>query len=331
MPYPELIKKILVVDPIHTDAINLLQTHGFLVDVNLFPSLSELPALASQYDIMICRTNTKLSADFFSSINRLQCVALASTGYDQIDLKSASKHHVTILGLPSDNPQIDVRTHGNFISTAEHTMLMILAALRDFYNASASMKAGQWEKPKFVGTEAYQKTLGFIGFGRIARLVATRAQAFGMHTIAFDPYTSDETMMTYQTTRVSKEQLCTESDIITIHAPKTPETINLLDASAFSLMKPGVILINAARSEIVNHAALTTALNDNTIARLAMDVFTNEPYDIEWDLVSDDKVIPTPHIGGSTTEAQRRIALSTANSIISFVNEHDTSNVINKK
>lgn len=321
--------KILVVDPIHNDALTLLEEEGFLIDTRLFPALSELPKIVQNYDILICRTNTKLSSDFFNKVKNLTCVALASTGYDQIDLESAEKNNIPILGLPSSNKSIDVTKHGNFISTAEHTFMLILAALNDFYNASASMKSGQWEKPKFMGKEAYQKTLGIIGFGRIAKLVTTRAHAFGMSTIAYDPHVSETEMDLHSTKKVSLETLCQESDVITIHAPKTPDTTHLLNERTFLQMKKGVILVNAARSEIVEKTALIQALENGTVLRVAMDVFTNEPYDVEWDLVQHEKIIPTPHIAGSTEEAQRRIALTTAQSIIDFIRHGDTANVIN--
>ena len=323
-------KKILVVDPIDRGAIAELEKNGFSVDIQLSPLLSDLPKLVSQHNVLICRTNTKLSGDFFAEASHLDCVALASTGYDQIDIESAARHNVPILGLPSTNKNIDTRKHGNFISTAEHTMLLILAALGDFHNASTSLKSGEWEKSHFVGREAYQKTLGFIGFGRISKLVAARAHAFGMTTIAYDPYVSVEEMSEHDTEKVTLEELCSRSDIITIHAPKTPETISLLNEEAFKRMKKGVVLINVARAEIIDKEALMKALDDEIVFRAALDVFTNEPYEIEWDLIKHSKVIPTPHIGGSTEEAMRRISLSTAESIVNFLVHGDDSNLINK-
>lgn len=323
-------KKILVVDPISEAAVEHLHEHGFSVDTELFPEPALLPRLLEGYDVLICRTNTKLPAAFFDDTPHLTCVALASTGYDQIDLASATKNKTAVIGLPSDNKNINTKTHGNFISTAEHTILMILAALGNYHNASASMKNGQWEKPQFVGREAYEKTLGFIGFGRISKLVAARAHAFGMKTIAYDPYVSPEEMGEHDTDSVDLDTLCKEADVISIHAPKTPETVNLLDAERFAMMKDGVILVNAARSEIVDTAALLDALDSGKVAHAAVDVFKNEPHDIEWDLVKHTKVTPTPHIAGSTNEAMRRISLSTARSIVDFFAGTDTANVINK-
>jgi D-3-phosphoglycerate dehydrogenase len=323
--------RVLVVDPIHDEAVKLLKDRGFLVDTQLFPDPKSLTLLLKDYDVLICRTNTKLNKQFFDEANNIQCVALASTGYDQIDLESATKNNTAVIGLPSENKEIDTKKHGNFVSTAEHTILLILAALGNFYEASNSMKEGKWDKPNFVGVEAYNKKLGLIGFGRIGKLVATRAHAFGMETIAYDPYVSMEEISDCGTTKVSLETLCEESDIISIHAPKTPETIGLLNEKMFDLMKTGVTIVNAARSEIIDKESLIKALDSNKVNRVALDVFNNEPHDIEWDLVKHKKVIPTPHIGGSTKEALQRISISTAHSLINFMINGDQANLINKK
>lgn len=328
MNHDEIPNKILVVDPIHSDAVKYLEENGFSVTHRIPYLLPELPKLANGHDVLICRTSTKLDNNFFTQASHLKCVALASTGYDQIDIESARRNNVTILGLPSSNKNIDTSTQGNFISTAEHTILLILSALGDTHNAVLSLENNKWEKSDFVGYEAYQKTLGLIGFGRIGKLVAVRAQAFGMNVIAYDPYVTSEEMKAYNTTKVDLEILLKESSIITIHAPKTPETIDLLNQAAFDKVKPGVILVNVARSEIVNTDALLKALDDGTVHRYATDVHKNEPYDIEWHVIKHSKVIATPHIAGSTQEALRRISLSTVQSIINFVKNNDNSNVI---
>jgi len=330
MDINENISKILVVDPIDQLAITQLEHQGFLVDVKLFPEPDTIVSLLDGYDALICRTHTKLDKVFFEQVRSLKCVALASTGYDQIDLEAATASNVAIVGLPSANKKIDTKKHGNFISTAEHTILLLLAALGNFYDASKSMKDGLWEKPHFVGIEAYGKKLGFVGFGRISKLVAARAQSFGMETVAYDPYVSVEEMSEHNTAKVDLNTLCCESDVITIHAPKTKETISLLDEKMFSLMKQDIVIINAARSEIIEKESLLKALNSGKVKKIALDVFNNEPYGIDWDIVNHKSVIPTPHIGGSTHEAMRRISLSTANSLADFLLKGDTSNVINK-
>lgn len=321
---------ILIVDPVHQKAVDMLENSGFSVTTKLFPKSSDLVNLLDGFDVLICRTHTKLNKKFFESVSDLKYVALASTGYDQIDLASATENDISIIGLPSDNKNIDTKKHGNFISTAEHTMLLILASLGNFFEASCSMKAGRWEKSNFVGEEAHNKKLGFVGFGRISKLVASRARAFGMETIAYDPYVSMEEMSEHVTEKVDLESLCKESDIITIHAPKTKETEDLIDEDKFSIMKDGVIIVNAARSEIINKDSLIEALDSGKVSRAALDVFLNEPNDIEWDLVKHNRVVPTPHIGGSTNQALERISVSTAESLINLLVKGDRSNVINK-
>ncbi len=323
--------RIIVSDPIHKEAVALLKKSGFLVHERLHLPREAVHEILPHYDALICRTNTKVTKDLLGTSTRLRCIGLASTGYDQIDLEEASRKNIAVFGLPSHNKDIDPRIHGNFISTAEHTILLMLAALGNFYEATKSLKEGRWEKSRYVGKEAYKKTLGIIGLGRIGSLVADRARAFGMEIIAYDPYVSKETMKTHGVKKVSLAGLCKKSDIITIHVPKTPETISLLDSEKFKLMKKGVILINAARSEVVEKKALLKALKSGTVYRMGVDVFTDEPHGIEWDLVAIENVIPTPHIAGSTEEALRRISLGVAQSIINFFKKNEAANIINIK
>lgn len=321
--------RILIADPIDREAEMLLRRSGFIVHVKLKLSREEMLRTIPRYEVLICRTNTKLNRAFFEAAVNLQCVGLASTGYDQIDLGAATAHNVAILGLPSHNKEIDVRQSGNFISTAEHTMLLILAALRNLYNASASMKRNCWEKRLFLGSEAHGKTLGIVGLGRIGTLVANRAQAFGMQVIAYDPYVTKQHMKSALVASVDFDTLCKTADIISIHAPKCPETQSLFNKRAFGLMKKGVIIVNAARAEIVDTHALLEALDSGKVTRAAIDVFTDEPVGVEWHLATHPKVIPTPHIGGSTSEALRRISLEVAHNVVGYTTKSVRTHVIN--
>lgn len=321
--------RVLVTDPIHDDALTLLTEHGFHVEQRLGLSPSALQAIIPHYEALICRTSTKVGSDLLAAATKLKCIGLSSTGYDQIDIVAASKQGVAVIGLPAHNRTINPATSGNFVSTAEHTILLILAALGDFYNAAASMKAGRWEKSQFLGREASGKTLGIIGLGRIGLLVAERARAFGMRPIAYDPYRSGTESEQCGVPLVSFDALCAQADIITIHAPKTPETVDLINEHAFSQMQKGVILVNAGRSEIINTPALLAALDQGIVSRAALDVFKDEPHGVEWELVNHKHVIATPHIAGSTTEALRRISYETAQSVIDFLNSRDVPNIIN--
>ena len=324
-------KRILIVDPIHEDAISLLTEMGHDVKVELFPDKDRFADIVKTHDVLVCRTHTKLNQQFFAENRHLVCVALASTGFDQIDVISAAEFGVPIIGLPADNKSIDPRKHGNFISTAEHTIMLMLMALNDSYNAAVSMKGERWEKNRYVGREAYHKTLGIVGFGRIGKLVAARAQAFGMQTIAYDPFVSLEEMAEHNTDKIDFLALCKEADVITIHAPKTSETEGMFTKDAFTLMKQGSIIVNTARSDIINTTALMQALNNGKLHRYATDVHRNEPVDIEWQIVQHDKVIATPHVAGSTSEALKRISESTVRSLLRFLESGEMINVINKE
>lgn len=310
--------RIIVTDPIHPDAIIRLSEAGF--DVMELPE--EEKARVAEYiephHAIVCRTSTVLDAPTLARAENLSCIALASTGWDRIDVEEATRRNISILGLPSHNKEIDPERDGNFVSTSEHTILLILAALGDFYHANQSMKEGRWEKKFLVGHELAGKTVGFLGFGRIASLVARRLANFRVNLIAYDKFVSQEKADEYGVKLVSLDEFCKQSDIITIHMPKTPETIGLLGAHEFSLMKDGVFIVNTARAAIMDEPVLIDALKSGKVARAALDVFHDEPNDLNWDLIRMPNVIATPHIGGSTHEAWRRISLSAVENVISF-------------
>ena len=321
-------QKLLITDPIHPDALQHLVEAGLEVDELSEKERDDLPERVGKYDALICRTSTIIDAALLARAPRLQCVAIASTGYDRIDIVEAKKRGIAVLGLPSFNPDIDPEHDGNFVSTAEHTMLLILAALGNFYDATKSMKEGRWEKKFLVGRELAGKTVGLLGFGRIASLVARRLAPFRTTTIAYDTYVSKERAAEFGVELVPLEELCRRSDVITIHLPKTKETEGMLGAREFSLMKDGVFLINAARAAIMDESALIASLKSGKVARAALDVFHDEPSGLNWDLVRMPHVIATPHIGGSTHEAWRRISLSAADNVIAFF-QGDVRNRIN--
>ena len=234
--------KILITDPIHPDAVCYLQKEGYHITKKHSATKEEILKGSHKHDVLICRTRTKLENEFFKSSKKIKCVALCSTGHDQIDTEAALKYGIEVFGLPSHNKNIDVLKEGNFISAAEHTILLILATLGNFYDAVKSMKEGRWEKHRLIGKEMYGKTLGIIGLGRIGKLVAQRARAFGMNVVAYDPYVPNEEIENHLTSKVSLADLCKKSDIITLHVPKSKETIGLLNKKHFSLMKKGVII-----------------------------------------------------------------------------------------
>ena len=322
--------KILITDPIHKDGIKLLKSNGFKIKCAFNLPREKLKKIIKGYHGLICRTATKVDEEVFKSAENLEFIGLASTGFDRIDIESATKHGVIILGLPAENKQIDVLRNGNFVSTAEHTILLILTAARNFYVSCHTLKNEKWEKYRFVGEEVYEKTLGIIGLGRVGKLVAKRATALGMKVIAYDPYISSEYAKFNNAKLTSLKNLCKKSDFITIHAPKNKETINLINKKSFSLMKKGIIIINAARGAIINEKDLISALKNGRVRSAALDVFENEPNNINFELVRMKNVIATPHIAGSTINALKRISLNTVRNIIDYINKGDIKNAINK-
>ncbi len=310
--------KILVTDPIHPAAITRLTEEGYAVTELSEKEKDRLSECIESYDALICRTSTVLDAKTFAHAKNLSCVAIASTGWDRIDLAEATRRNIAVLGLPAHNQQIDPERDGNFVSTAEHAVLLILAALGDFYHAYQSMKEGRWEKKFLVGHELAGKTVGLVGFGRIATLVARRLKGFRPRVIAYDAFVSKEKAAAEGVELVSLEELCTQSDVISIHLPKTPETTGLLSVREFNQMKEGVFIVNTARAAIMDESSLIKNLTNGKVCRAALDVFHDEPDGLNWDLIRMKNVIATPHIGGSTHEAWQRISHSAVDNVISF-------------
>lgn len=312
--------KVIVTDPIHPDAILRLSGAGFEVVELPEEEKGLLPERIEPYHAVVCRTSTVLDSPTLARAKNLSCIALASTGWDRIDISEATRRNISILGLPSHNKEIEPERDGNFVSTSEHAILLMLAALGDFYHANQSMKEGRWEKKFLVGHELADKTVGLLGFGRIASLVARRLAGFRVHLIAYDKFVSQEKADEYGVELVPLDEFCRRSDIISIHMPKTPETVGLLGAREFGLMKDGTFLVNTARAAIMDEPALIESLKNGKIRRAALDVFHDEPRGLNWDLIKMPNVIATPHIGGSTHEAWRRISLSAVENVISFFN-----------
>ncbi|MBP7006035.1 hydroxyacid dehydrogenase [Patescibacteria group bacterium] len=321
--------RILVTDPIHPDGLELLVQEGFAIELGHDIPKHELHKTLGNYDALICRTSTRLDKETLQTGTRLKCIGVSSTGFDHIDLKAASELGITVLGLSPKNKDIEPTKDGNYISTAEHTILLILSALGKHHHASQSMKEGRWEKHALIGRELYQKTVGIIGLGRIGRLVAERLHAFGAKVIWYDPFVSEDTGNSFGKRAESLQYLCEQSDILSIHVRGGEGTHHLLNKESFEWMKPGVVLINTSRASVVDEEALFENLKKGHVGHAAIDVFHNEPTGVAWELVRLPNVTATPHIGGSTEEAQSRIALNTARTLIRFIREQDRSNELN--
>jgi D-3-phosphoglycerate dehydrogenase len=312
-------RKVLVSDDLSDRGIEVFQkTEGIEVDVQTSLSYEEFKAVIKDYHGLAIRSATKVTADIIDASENLEVIGRAGIGLDNVDIEAATKKGIVVMNTPE----------GNAITTAEHTIAMMMALVRNIPQANASLKSGKWEKKKFMGNEVFNKTLGVIGIGRVGRIVADRAKGLKMNVIAYDPFISPETVSKLGIETVDFDELLSKADIITIHAPKTPETLNFIDAKAFKRMRDGVIIINCARGGIVNEKDLLEAIRSEKVAGAALDVFEKEPPG-QTPLFELEQVICTPHLGASTEEAQVNVALTVAEQITDFLLHGTIRNAVN--
>lgn len=283
--------RILISDKLSLEAINFLKnTPGLQVDIG-----PEYLDQIGDYQALLVRSQTQVTAQLLEKATRLKLIGRAGIGLDNIDLKAALEKNIQVINTPQ----------GNLVSTAEHTIALLMALARHIPAANASLKQGKWEKSKFLGTELRDKTLGIIGLGNVGKIVAELGAGLKMRVIAYDPITQNNLS-------VSLDNLYKNSDFITIHVPLMPQTHYLISHEAFSKMKPGVRLIQASRGGIVDENALLEALNSNQVAGAALDVFEQEPPAENHPLIRHPRVIVSPHLAASTQEAQDRVGLQLA-------------------
>lgn len=265
---------------------------------------AELLAAVADAEALLVRSATHVDAEVLAAGRKLRVVARAGVGLDNVDVAAASKAGVMVVNAPTSN----------IVSAAELTVALLLASARHVATANASLRAGEWDRARFTGTELSGKTLGIVGLGRIGMLVAERMHAFGMELVAFDPYVSGARAAQLGVRMVSLDELLSTSDFITVHLPRTPETVGLIGAEALAKARPGVHVINAARGGIVDEDALAKAIRDGRVAGAGVDVFDTEPPQ-GCALLELDEVVATPHLGASTVEAQEKAGLAVASSV----------------
>jgi D-3-phosphoglycerate dehydrogenase len=316
----EEIKRVLVSDPLSSKGLEILGGAKNL-KYDLKPGLSpdELKRMMPEYDGIIIRSETKLKADLIEAGRRLKVIGRAGIGLDNVDLPAATKKGVVVMNTPQENA----------IAAAEHTIAMILSVSRKIPQATASMKAGKWEKKRFMGVELYNKTLGLIGIGVIGTIVADRARGLKMKVIGYDPYLSKEVAEKKGVDLVSFDELLSRSDFISVHTPLTDETRDLIEKSAFSKMRRGVILVNCARGGIINEKDLYEAIQGGKVAGAALDVFEKEPPSTGNPLMELEAVISTPHLGAATEEAQENVAIAIAQQVVDFLTLGEARNAVN--
>ncbi|HEY3268934.1 MAG TPA: phosphoglycerate dehydrogenase [Armatimonadota bacterium] len=297
--------RILVADPIAEEGVERLKQVGE-VDVITKQTPEQLAANLPNYDALVVRSETKVTADVLASVgSRLKVIGRAGVGVDNIDLPAATNKGILVVNSPE----------GNTLAAAEHTMAMLMSVARNVPNAVASMRAGEWKRSQFTGVQLYGKTLGVVGLGKIGREVVARAKAFEMNILAYDPYLSAESAERLGVSLSDLDTIFRKSDFITFHVPLTPQTRNLVGAEQLAVMKPTVRLVNVARGGIINEAALRAAIDDGRVAGAAIDVYEKEPVPADSPLLGSPKIITTPHLGASTQEAQIAVVMDVAEQI----------------
>jgi len=310
--------KVLVKEKIAESGIDLLREH-FDVELGLDWDNGQLEERIGEYDAILIRSATKLTADLIGKADNLKVIGRAGTGVDNVDIEAATKRGIIVANAPESNS----------IAAAEHTLALALALCRNVPQAHASLVSGKWERSRFGGNELYGKTLGVIGFGRIGQLVASRALAFDMEVIAFDKFVTTERFRELGVEGAdSLDELYERADIITLHVPKTPETEGMIDDDAIAKMRDGVRIVNCARGPLIDLEALQRGLESGKIAGAALDVFPEEPF-TEHPIFERDDVVVTPHLGASTAEAQDRAGTDTADQVLRALTGGVVTNAVN--
>ena len=309
--------KILIADPIAQEGIELLKSQAD-VDVRTGMNPEELLEVVGEYDAMIVRSETKVTAEVIEAGKKLQVVARAGIGVDNIDLDAATSAGIAVVNSPT----------GNTVAAAEHTLALMLALSRNIPSAHQSMKKGEWKRSAFMGVEVRNKTLGIVGLGRVGSEVARRAQSFGMNLVAYDPFIAPDYARRLGVELLSFEEVLAQADFLTLHTALTDSSRNLISTKALAQMKPGSRLINVARGELVDEAALLEALNTDKLAGVALDVFATEPPGPS-PLLDHPKVVVTPHLGASTEEAQREVAVEAAQQVLAVLQGEPAPNTVN--
>lgn len=311
-------KRVLIADKMSPRAREIFLENGVEADVKTDLNEEQLCAIIGEYDGLAVRSATKVTPKILQAAARLKVVGRAGIGVDNVDIPAATDKGVIVMNTP----------FGNSVTTAEHTVALMMSLARNIPAASASTHAGKWEKNSFMGVELYGKTLGLIGCGNIGSKVARRAQGLEMQVIVYDPYLSEEQAARHSLKKVELDELLRKADFISLHTPLTAETRNILGKENLAKTKKGVRIVNCARGGLVDEAALREAIDAGHVAGAALDVFAEEPAKTN-PLFGSDKVICTPHLGASTAEAQENVAIQVAEQMSAYLREGTVNNAVN--
>ena len=311
--------RVLVSDDLSADGIEIMRKEGLEVDVRTGLEPGALERIIPEYDALAVRSATKVSARLLEKATRLKVVGRAGVGIDNVDVDAATRRGVVVMNTPG----------GSSTTVAELTLALMLSLARHVPQATASVKAGKWEKKRFQGRELAGKTLGVVGIGNIGSIVVQRCHAMRMHVVAYDPFIGLEAAVRLGVTQVTLEQLWREADIISLHLPLTEQTRNIVSAATIAKMKRGALLVNCARGGLVDDRAVADALLSGQLGGAAFDVFEKEPPPPDHPLLALDNFICTPHLGASTDEAQAAVAVAIADQLAAYLTRGEVRNAIN--
>lgn len=312
--------RVLVSDSLAPQGLEILE-HARGIELDYAPGLAPADLLERIRDAegLVIRSGTKVTREVLARAEKLRVIGRAGIGVDNVDVPAATERGVVVVNTPS----------GNNVTTAEHAIALLVALARHIPQASASMKAGKWEKNAFTGMELANRTLGVIGLGNIGRVVAQIAQGIGMRVVAYDPHLPEDVASKLDIELLPLDELLTRADALTVHVPKTKDTTGLLDAAAFAKCRKGVLVVNAARGGIVDEQALLAALGSGQVGGAALDVFVTEPPAANDPLVAHPHVICTPHLGASTEQAQLNVAIQVAEQVRDYLVGGEIRNGVN--
>jgi D-3-phosphoglycerate dehydrogenase len=311
--------KALIADDLSPRCAEILRAGGLTVDVRTGLTSEELARTIGEYEGLVVRSATKVTRAVLERSGRLKVIGRAGIGLDNVDQAAATARGIVVMNTPG----------GNTVTTAEHTIAMLMALARDIPQATASCRSGKWEKSRFMGVEVQGKTLGVLGLGNIGRIVAERALGLKMRVLAYDPYLSHEKAREIGVELADLDTLLARADVITVHVPFTPETKGLIDAAALGRTKTGVMVVNCARGGVVDEAALAAAIEAGHVRGAALDVFEQEPPPPDHPLLGLPQVICTPHLGAATGEAQENVAVAIAEQVVAYLVHGEVANAVN--
>jgi D-3-phosphoglycerate dehydrogenase len=310
--------KILISDKMSNKVEDVLNSKSIEYDIKTGLEPDELKSIIDDYDGILIRSATKLTADILENCSNLKVIGRAGVGVDNVDLDVATKNKILVMNTPL----------GNLEATAELTVGLMFSLYRHIHNANVSTHEGKWEKAKFMGTELKGKTLGIVGFGNIGQRVAEICKVIGMQILTNSDSASDEVLNSFGAKKVSTEELLSSSDVLSLHTKLNDQTKNMLNKESIATMKNSSVIINCARGGLINESDLKDALNNDVIAGAAIDVYETEPA-TENVMFGAKNLLLTPHLGASSKEAQSNVAIDVANQVADFLKENKIVNNVN--